>query len=91
MADPVLVPLGADGVLALYKGSGPPVEMVRDMAGYVPAGTVTGSGGLIPLSPTRLLDTRTNLGPSGPVAGHGVVDLAVDGHAGVPASGVSAC
>jgi len=90
VADTVLVPLGPDGLLDLYNGSTAPVQMIVDMSAYVPFGTVTGSGGLIPLTPTRLLDTGTSVGSPGPVAGHGSIHLVVLGHGGVPASGVRA-
>ena len=44
--------------------------------------------GLTVINPVRLLDTRTGLGASGPVAAHGTISLQVAGQGGVPASAV---
>jgi len=55
-------------------------------------GDVTSStpGGVVPVSPSRIMDTRTNLGVTGPVPAMGTVSLQVTGQGGVPVSGVSA-
>ena len=64
--------------------------------GLVTAGlSVTGfngaKGAYHPVSPHRILDTRNGTGaPKGQLAGGSTIDLAVDGHGSVPASGVSA-
>lgn len=66
--------------------------------GYLPnAYTVTAGPSAPPAStftavtPTRVLDTRTGLGArKAKVAAHGTVTVAVAGHGGVPASGVTA-
>ncbi|MDU0314735.1 IPT/TIG domain-containing protein [Phycicoccus sp. M110.8] len=42
------------------------------------------------MPPSRLLDTRTNLGGAGPVAAKGTVHLQVTGRGGIPTTGVSA-
>ena len=42
-------------------------------------------GAYVPLSPARLLDTRTGVGASGPVRAHSTVHLQVTGRGGVPA------
>ena len=89
-ANTVLVPLSAGDVLDLYNGSDAPVQMIADLSGFVLPGKVTGSGGVVGLAPARLLDTSHKLGASGPVAGHGFVDLAVAGRGGVPRTGVTA-
>ena len=50
-----------------------------------------GAGGLQPLLPTRLLDTRSGVGaPQGRVSADGEVTLAVTGRGGVPPVGVGA-
>ncbi|OFE18342.1 hypothetical protein BA895_11935 [Humibacillus sp. DSM 29435] len=52
---------------------------------------VTAPGGFLPLSPSRLLDTRSGVGAAkAAVAPGGTVHLQVTGRGGVPASGVSA-
>ena len=49
------------------------------------------AGGLTPLTPARILDTRNGTGGiSGPVASDHSISLNVEGVGGVPASGVSA-
>ncbi|WP_206665808.1 hypothetical protein, partial [Pedococcus bigeumensis] len=64
---------------------------VRVAAAQSTAAAVTSTpGSYVSLAPARVLDTRTNLGGTGPVAAHGTVHLQVAGRGGVPASGVSA-
>jgi serine protease len=63
--------------------------VVADVAGYVLDGAVTGSGMFVPLSPTRVLDTRPMYGGSGAVAADAVKTLTMTGAGGVPATGVS--
>ncbi len=64
-------------------------QLVADITGYYLAGTPDTPGAYVPLTPARLLDTRTNLGGTGPVTAHGTVHLPIAGQAGVPASGAS--
>jgi hypothetical protein len=80
----VIAPVGADGKVDLYNGSGGTVQLVADVSGYFPTGTFG------PLTPARIMDTRSNLGASGPVAPWGTVSFDVLGQGGVPATGVSA-
>ncbi|MCW2494460.1 hypothetical protein [Jatrophihabitans sp.] len=46
-------------------------------------------GSYVPVQPARIVDTRSRLGARTP-SGHGTVRIAIDGHGGVPASGVEA-
>ena len=86
----VVVPVGANGKVDLYNGSGGTVQLVADVSGYYVAGTVSAPGAFRSLAPQRLLDTRSGLGaPAGAVAAGGTVHLQVLGRGGVPASGVS--
>ena len=79
-------------------GSGRVDVTVDDLWGRATAraaytyGTATSAGGgLTPLQPSRLLDTRDGTGaPAGAVAAHATVRLQVTGRGGVPATGVSA-
>ena len=86
----VIAPVGTDGVVDLFNGSTGTVQLIADVSGWYLSGTPVAAGGLTPLPPSRILDTRTNNGATGPVAAHGTVALQVDGQGGVPASGVSA-
>ena len=47
-------------------------------------------GGVVPVSPARIMDTRIMQGASGPVPSTGSISLQVTGQGGVPATGVSA-
>jgi hypothetical protein len=86
----VVVPVGADGKIQLFNGSGGTVQLLADVTGYIIGGTPTLPGTLTSLAPSRIMDTRTNLGVTGPVPALGTVSLQVTGQGGVPASGVSA-
>lgn len=86
VANLVVVPLGADGRIRVHNGSAAAVDLIADVAGYYLAGTPTRVGMFVPLTPARLLDTRTT---SRPVAAHAARRTRVGGKAGVP-TGASA-
>ena len=86
----VIVPVGADGKIQLFNGSDGSVQLLADVAGYFVGGTPSVDGAFASLTPARVLDTRTNLGASGPVPALGSISVQVAGRGGVPASGVSA-
>ncbi|MGW7307575.1 hypothetical protein ACWGI1_18600 [Streptomyces sp. NPDC054835] len=85
----VVVPV-VDGRVSFYNKAGS-VDLLADVAGYY---VTDGTGGTYePVTPTRLMDTRSGLGVrKGKVGpGHGgMVSLQVTGRGGVPATGVSA-
>ena len=82
----VIVKLGVGGKVSLYNLSGA-THLVADVQGWFPEG-----GGLAPMTPTRLLDTRDGTGVSepGPVGPAGTLHVQITGRAGIPASGVGA-
>ncbi|GAA2788459.1 hypothetical protein [Streptomyces showdoensis] len=83
----VVVPV-VNGKVNFYNRAGS-VDLLADVAGYFTK-RVTGAT-YKPLSPTRLMDTRSGLGvPKGKVGPGGTVTLQVEGVAGVPAAGVRA-
>jgi hypothetical protein len=85
--------VSADGRvdLRLRNGTGGTAQLVADVTGYVEAGPATEAGMLTPVSPTRLLDTRTGVGArTGTVGNHSVVHLQVTGRGRVPAGAGSA-
>jgi hypothetical protein len=93
IANLVIAPVGSDGKAELYNGSGGTVQLIADVSGYYLAGTVTTSGGYVPVRPypSRLLDTRTGNGAPKAALGAGqTLALQVSGRGGVPYSGVSA-
>jgi hypothetical protein len=77
--------LGGDHYLRVgsYYGADSGTYSIRILS------TPTGAGAFVPLTPARLLDTRTGVGrPAGVVPAGGEVDLQVSGRGGVP-SGAS--
>lgn len=99
IANLVIVPVGANGRVTMYTKSG--THLLADVAGYFTTGGVSTStsapgsksGRLIPISPTRLFDTRPLQpapGPKGFVAANSQIDVQVSGRAGVPLAGASA-
>ncbi len=83
------VKLAADGSFTVKNSSPGATHVVADVAGYVLDGAVTGSGMFVPLTPTRVLDTRPVYGGSGAVGAGALKTLTMTGAGGVPASGVS--
>ncbi|MEV0726594.1 Ig-like domain-containing protein [Micromonospora purpureochromogenes] len=83
----VVVPLSGAGRVNLYTTSS--LHLVADVAGYFTGALTATAGRLVPLSPARLLDTRSRIGYSGskPAAGT-TVTLKVADRGGVPAAGV---
>jgi hypothetical protein len=84
----VIARVGIDGKVSLYNNLGS-VNVVADVQGYF-QGDATGSS-YIPLSPARVLDTRTGTGgTSTPVGPGGTIELKVTDAGGVPAAGGTA-
>ena len=89
IADLVVVPVGADGEVSLYTQAG--THLVMDVVGWfgdasAPVGT---DGLLVPVAPSRLLDTRIDLG-RGPLTPGVEGTAAMAGRAPLPAQGVAA-
>jgi hypothetical protein len=76
-----------------YTFSAVATNGVGDSAGSTPSGSSTpgaGAGTFTPLTPARILDTRSNIGLNGAFAPNQIRNLTVAGAGGVPASGVDA-
>ncbi len=87
----VIVPIGTDGKVNLYNGSGGTVHLLADVAGYfLGGGTPTVPGAFHSLPASRVLDTRTSTGAPGPVRAQGVATVQITGRGGVPVTGVTA-
>jgi len=86
----VTAKVGTDGKVTLRNNSAAgSVHLVADLAGYYVAGTATLAGTFTPLTPARLLDTRSGNGAPAAAVGPGAaIDLQVTGRGGVPATGV---
>ena len=67
-------------------------DPVTDRASWIepPYGPSPEPGSFAPLTPARVLDTRSNQGANGPVPANGVIDVQLTGRGGIPATGVSA-
>ncbi|WP_369778085.1 hypothetical protein [Streptomyces sp. R33] len=83
----VIVPV-VNGKVSFYNNAGS-VDLIADIAGYY---TTDGTGSTYkPITPTRLMDTRSGLGvPKAKVGQGGTATLQVTGTAGIPAAGVTA-
>lgn len=85
----VVVPVGADGYVDLYN-AGEPLDLVVDITGYF---TWNQSSGYTPVSPTRLVDTRSGTGaPMARVGAVQSIPVQIAGGAGgqLPGSGITA-
>jgi hypothetical protein len=87
----VTVKIGANGKVNLFNSTGW-THVIADVVGYYTTTAPPGGGRFTPLTPTRLLDTRSGIGRAGstaPVAAGQSIDLTVVGVGGVPSTGVS--
>ena len=89
----VIVPVGANGQVTFYNYAGK-ADVIADLEGYFAAETPgTTAGSYVPLSPSRIADTRTGSGEpyAGQTLGPGVtLNVQVDGQGLVPTTGVTA-
>jgi len=90
----VIVPLGSNGAVSLYALKS--VHLLADVLGYFTdaSGSDSDQGLFVPLSPQRILDTRTTPQRGGlytqEIVGDYRADLQVAGRGGVPDAGVGA-
>ena len=87
----VFVPLSASGKVRLLNGSAGTSQLIVDIAGYVRDGETAAPGTAAPVSPVRILDTRSGNGaPKAAVAAGASITLQVTGRGNIPAaSGVA--
>ncbi|MDQ2839035.1 MAG: hypothetical protein M3Y89_16720, partial [Actinomycetota bacterium] len=90
-ANLVITPVGPDGKITLYNGSTGPTDLIADIAGYYLSGTPSSPGSYAPLTPSRLLDTRTGNGaPKTPLPAHHTITLTITGRNNLPTTGLAA-
>lgn len=92
VANLVTVKVGANGRVNLLNSTGD-TNVIADVVGYYTPGRPAVGGLFTPVTPARLLDTRTGVGRNGAVnavAGGSSIDAQVTGIGGVPSSGVDA-
>ncbi len=86
-----IVPVNSTGKITVFSQSG--AHIVVDVAGWYGMADFGGAldGLFVPLSPTRVLDTREGVGaPLGAIAPSGSIDVTLAGAGGLPATGASA-
>ncbi len=81
----VITKVGAGGKVSITNSTGA-THVIADVVGYFAAG---GTGQYTPLTPARVLDTRSGIGAPKALVGTGGIALAVAGVGGVPASGAT--
>jgi uncharacterized protein YkwD len=86
-----MVKLGAGGKVTIFNGMGN-TDVIVDVGGWFTDASTSGTlGAFVPVTPSRILDTRDNTGGvTGPVPAEGTVNVQVTGRGGVPATGVRA-
>ncbi len=85
----VLVKVGSLGQVSIFNASSTAVHVVVDVQGYVTAGTPVTPGAIVPMSPSRVLDTRIGLGaPLGAVRSGSTRTITFTGAGLATASGV---
>lgn len=81
----VIAKVGTDGSISIFNSAGN-TQVIVDVLGWFPD-----TGGIEPLVPARLLDTRSGVGaPPARVGARSSIDVTVTGRGGVPPVGVSA-
>ncbi|MFE4968911.1 PKD domain-containing protein [Streptomyces sp. NPDC056660] len=87
----VVIPV-YDGKVVLHNDSKASANLVTDLVGWY--GTTTGGSEFLPVTPARILNTRTGTGTGtgkvARIAAHATLRLKVTGAHGVPATGVTA-
>ncbi|MGV8849367.1 MAG: N-acetylmuramoyl-L-alanine amidase [Propionibacteriaceae bacterium] len=84
----VTVKVGTGGKVSIFNGASGPSHVVVDIAGYYVTGAPTAGGGMVAVTPTRILDTRSGVGAPSAVAPYADQLLTVTG--GVVPAGATA-
>jgi hypothetical protein len=89
VAAQVVVPIEPDGLISIFTSSS--THLLVDVAGWYEEADAAAAGRLVPVAPSRVLDTRIGIGaPPGRRGADTRVDLDLTGRGGVPATGASA-
>jgi len=89
-ANTVLMSPGLEAGVDLFNGSPGPVQLIVDVIGYIPRGTSTAAGSVVPVFPVRIADSRVGQQIQGPLGALTTQDVQVSGQGGVPSGGVAA-
>lgn len=81
----VVVPVGANGVIDFYNNSSGSTDIVADVQGYF---TKTNQSEYYPVTPERILDTRTGVGTgqSAQIPANGTINVVAAGLDGIPST-----
>jgi hypothetical protein len=79
----VTVKVGTNGDVNFFNAAGN-IDLIADVAGYYVDGSGSPGGTYVPLSPSRILDTRSNGGPIGPAATRSLQINGPQGVSGIP-------
>jgi GH25 family lysozyme M1 (1,4-beta-N-acetylmuramidase) len=91
VANLVIIPVGADGMITLFNGSVGTAQFIADLSGYYSSGKPSAAGTFGAVGPVRVLDTRIGAGaPSTAVRPWQSVSVQIAGTHGIPRSGVAA-
>ena len=86
----VIVKLGTDGRVDMFNSAGS-THVIYDVAGYFSDDPTGNEGRFVPLTPARIVDTRTGTGAPAVRIGPGAsLEVQVAGRGGVPATGAQA-
>ena len=91
VANLVTVTVGEGGKVSLFSFAG--THLIADIAGYYePINGTTTNGRFVPVSPTRVLDSRNAIGipTTSKVGGGKTITVQLTGQGGIPLAGVSA-
>ncbi len=86
----VTVPVGPDGRIVIANNSTGSSQVLVDVAGYYLSGTATARGAFVPVTPARVVDSRSATGLAGPLGSDQKAPVQLAGRGGLPTSGVSA-
>lgn len=82
----LIVPIGSSGRISIFSQSG--TNLLGDVTGYFrPTDVAVAAGRIVPITPTRVFDTRPDTsgpGPKGAVAAGSTIKVQIGGVAGVP-------
>lgn len=89
VANLVATRVGTDGTVKFISGAYGTIQLIADVVGYYTGGTPVVPGAFVAVTPSRLMDTRTNSGSPAP-GPRRTAHLQIAGRGGVPVAGVSA-
>src|SRR5664279_6503469 len=84
------LPVGADGTIRVFNGSGGAGQLIVDVNAYIQAGTPTTAGTVATVTPARVADSRVGWQIPGAVPAAATAAVKVTGIGGIPANGAAA-